>query len=164
MPTASRRACLRGGVALAAWLLASAHTPYRQWVVYRRRRLLIGSSKAEPASYELGKRVAAALLAALPESMARVSRAPDKFRLASLLSTDQMEVALLRAEDAAALADGRDPFRDYGGGAGRGRGKQSANNHQSPPHNRCEIQTQPHNHQKVGPNRTPQTHPPPAEA
>ena len=109
-----RAVLLRGGAAVAVWLATSAHTPYRQWVVYRQRRLLIGCSRAEPESYELGKRVVAALLERLPESGARVSRAPDTFRLASLLSTDQMDVALLRRDDAAALARGREPFRDYG--------------------------------------------------
>jgi hypothetical protein len=111
---ARRRAFLRGAAAVAVWLAASGHTPYRQWVVYRRRRLLIGCSKTEPASYDLAKRLVAVLDERLPESRARVSRAPDKFRLASLLSTDQMQVALLTGDDARALAAGREPFRDYG--------------------------------------------------
>jgi hypothetical protein len=110
----TRRAVLQGGAAIAASLLAAAHTPYEQWVVYRKRRLLIGCSRAEPESYDLAKAVAAALLERLPESQAGVSRAPDKFRLASLLSTDQMDVALLLRDDALALARGRAPFRDYG--------------------------------------------------
>ena len=71
-----RRSALRFGVALTALLVAPAHTPYRQWVVYRRRVLLIGSSRDDPTGYRLGRQVAETLAHHLPESRSRASRAP----------------------------------------------------------------------------------------
>jgi TRAP-type uncharacterized transport system substrate-binding protein len=109
-----RRALIRAGIALGAWLLGSAHTPYRQWQVYRKRHLVIGTSRADAPSYPLGKRIAFVLLEHLPESSARVTRGPDPWRLASLLTTSQLDVVLLSADDAASLQDGRPPFEAFG--------------------------------------------------
>ncbi len=111
----NRRGFLTLGLAGAAYVLTSAHTPYRQWVIYRKRRLLIGSSKADAPSYTLSKLVAETLLTNLPKSKARASRAPNPWRLASLLSTAQLDVAVLSADDAAALVEARPPFADFGG-------------------------------------------------
>ena len=110
-----RRDFVRLGLCGAAFFLTSGHTPYKQWVVYRKRRLLIGTSRADAPSYPLGKQVAETLLTYLPESKARASRAPDPWRLASLLSTAQLDVAILSAADAAAMVEGRPPFADFGG-------------------------------------------------
>ncbi len=110
-----RRHLLRLGLGAAALLLTQGHTPYRQWVIYRKRRLLIGTSRADGPSYPLGLKVAEVLIAALPESKARASRAPDPWRLASLLSTAQFDVGILSVADAAALQDGRAPFAEFGG-------------------------------------------------
>lgn len=109
-----RRELLRGAGLLAAAVLLSGHTPYRQWQIYRRKHLLIGTSKRDPPSYPLGQRIAGVLAAALPESRARVARAPHAWRLASLLTTDQLQVVLLSTADAAALRDGRDGFEAFG--------------------------------------------------
>ena len=62
-------------------LLAYSHTPYRQWAVYRKKNLLILTSKAEPGTFELGKKIAERLALKLPASRARVSRAPDNRRV-----------------------------------------------------------------------------------
>jgi hypothetical protein len=109
-----RRAFLRVGVVLAVWFAAGAHTPYRQWQVYRRRHLLIGTSKADAPTYPLGQRIALLLATHLPESSARVTRGPDPWRLASLLTTGQLEVVLLSEADVAALRDGRAQFAAFG--------------------------------------------------
>jgi hypothetical protein len=109
-----RRALIRAWAALGAWHALSAHTPYRQWQVYRQRHLVIGTSRADRPSYPLGKRIAFVLLEHLPKSSARVTRGPDPWRLASLLTTSQLDVVLLSAEDAAALQDGRPPFEAFG--------------------------------------------------
>ena len=105
-----------GRIALiaTAWLATGAHTPYRQWQVYRRRHLLIGCSKADAPTYPLAQRIAEVLATQLPESSARVTRAPDPWRLASLLTTGQLEVVLLGSADVAALRDGRAPFEAFG--------------------------------------------------
>jgi hypothetical protein len=92
----------------------TAHTPYRQWKLYRKQHLLIGTSKTDAPSFPLGKQVAELLVTYLPESSARVTRAPDQERLASLITTGQMELVLLSRDDTAALAAGRAPFEDFG--------------------------------------------------
>jgi hypothetical protein len=109
-----RRRFVRVGLILTAWLATGAHTPYRQWQVYRRRHLLIGCSRSDPLTYALAQRIVAVLAAELPESSARVTRGPDAWRLASLLTTGQLEVAVLAAADVAALRDGRAPFEAFG--------------------------------------------------
>ena len=109
-----RRTLLRAGLVISALAAASAHTPYRQWQVYRQKHLLIGTSKADAPSYPLGKQIADLLATYLPESSARVARGPTPLRLASLLTTDQLEVALLSDEHVTALRDGAAPFEDFG--------------------------------------------------
>jgi hypothetical protein len=93
----SRRDALRLVVTGAASLLAGGHAPYGQWGVYRKRYLLILTTRADPTSYELGTRIAAVLAERLPDSRARVSRAPHTERIASLMSSKQMDVALIAA-------------------------------------------------------------------
>jgi hypothetical protein len=109
-----RRTFLRAGLIASAWFASAAHTPYRQWQVYRRRHLLIGTSKADAPTYPLGREIALLLAAELPESSARVTRGPDPWRLASLLTSGQLEVVLLSSADVVALRDGAPPFAAFG--------------------------------------------------
>lgn len=109
-----RRQILRLLAAASAAPLVGGHTPYGQWVVYRKKHLLIGCHRGDPATYDLAKRVVALLAEHLPEAKSRVARAPDAGRLASLLGTDQMEVAVLDARDAAAMRAGDGRFAPYG--------------------------------------------------
>ena len=102
---------LAAGVALVA---LAAHTPYKQWAVYRKRHLLILTSRGDPGSFALGQRVAEVLAAELPASRADVTRAPHWARVASLITTGQMDVALMTRPGAAALMTGDAPFADYG--------------------------------------------------
>jgi hypothetical protein len=110
----TRRRFVRLMLAGLAGLAVSGHAPYGQWGVYRKKHLLILTTRVDPASFDLGRKVAAALLQKLPESLAQVSRAPHKARIASLLSSHQMDLALMRPDDAAALREGRAPYADYG--------------------------------------------------
>jgi hypothetical protein len=103
-----------------AALPAAAHTPFRQWKVFRQRYLLITTSRTDLPGDALGDRFAAILADELPESRAMVSRAIDLNRVASLISTDQANIAILEHGTAAALARGDVPFRDYGPCALRG--------------------------------------------
>ena len=111
---AGRRALLAGALAGAALLLPGrallAHTPYRQWKVYRQRHLMLGASREDAASYPKAKAIQALLEEHLPEASARVARARTRRRLADLLATDQLRIILLSVEDAAALSQGRPPF------------------------------------------------------
>ena len=114
MSAMRRRGFLQTGLVATAWLAASGHTPYRQWQVYRQKHLLIGTSKTDAPTYPLGQKVAEVLATYLPESSARVTRGPDPWRLASLLTTGQLEIALLSEADVLALRDGRAPFDAFG--------------------------------------------------
>jgi len=99
---------------LAACTLLSAHSPYRQWKLYRQANLLLFTMRDDPRSDEVGELLAAALRARLPDSRAKVARAPHAQRIASLISSDQADVCLLRIDDARALYRGEGAFADYG--------------------------------------------------
>ncbi len=109
-----RRRLLKTGAAAGALALAGGHTPYRQWAVYRRKHLLIGTCRADAPTYALGKRIVAALETRLPESRARVTRARDQQRLASLMTTGQLPIVLFSSDDAMRLRDGAPPFEAFG--------------------------------------------------
>jgi len=85
------------------------HSPYRQWQVYRKSRLIIVTSAADAASHRIGEAVAALLARELPDSRAMASRAADSREIVKLLASDQLEVAVLSADDA----------RDARAGSGR---------------------------------------------
>lgn len=91
-----------------------AHTPYRQWVVYRQKHLLIGCHRDDPSSYALAKGTVAMLDHALPDARSRVARGPAASRLASLLATEQLDVAIVEQATADAMRHGRDGFAAYG--------------------------------------------------
>lgn len=115
MPRLSRRCAIAAAVASAVMgARATAHTPYGQWTTYRRKHLLVGCHRADLRTYELAQALVENLDDHLPEAQARVARAPDARRLASLLGTDQLQMALLRASDAAAMAAGAGEFQPYG--------------------------------------------------
>ncbi len=84
----TRRSLLTGLVALAP--AADAHTLYNQWIVYRRKTLLIGSHRKDMGTYARALQLAEALGHLLPEAAARAARAPHPERLASLLATRQL--------------------------------------------------------------------------
>ena len=111
---AGRRALLAAVLAGVALLVPGAglfaHTPYRQWKVYRQRHLMIGASREDPASYPKAKAIQALLEKHLPEASARVARARTRRRLADLLATDQIRIILLSMEDTVALGRGQPPF------------------------------------------------------
>ncbi len=109
----NRRAFLKSALILAGLGFGSGHTPYRQWQAYRKLHLLILTSRTDEPSFALGERVAEILATYLPSSKAEVSRAPHTERIASLISTKQMEVAIMERGDAAALLEGREPFADF---------------------------------------------------
>lgn len=109
-----RRGFVRMAAAGAAWVVLGGHTPYRQWQVYRQKHLLIGSCRADPPSYTLAREIVQTLEMWLPESSPRASRAPDQRRLASLLSSGQLQVTVMRHRDVADMAAGRAMFEATG--------------------------------------------------
>lgn len=100
------------GTALCA-APALAHTPYGQWVVYRKKHLLIGAHRGDARTYALAKALAAGLATELPEAKARVARGPRPQRIASLIGTGQLFLAVLSSEEAERMANARAPFEGY---------------------------------------------------
>jgi NMT1-like family len=98
------------GVAGAACGLMG-HSPYRQWQVYRKSRLIIVTSAAE---YPLGEAVATLLARHLPESRALATRAGDSLEVVKLLASNQLDLAILTAPDARDAYEGRGRFASEG--------------------------------------------------
>ncbi|MSQ89561.1 MAG: hypothetical protein EXR32_09845 [Betaproteobacteria bacterium] len=104
-------------VAVAALLAqtAQAHSPYRQWGVMRQRYLLMHSTRTDLRGDEIAEQLVAILQRVLPEANAMVGRAPDLQRVASLLTTRQAVLAVMRPDDARDLFLGRGAFNAYQG-------------------------------------------------
>ena len=105
---------LRLAMAALAAAAAGAHTPYGQWTVYRRRNLFIVASRTDEAALALARAVVDGLSTELPESRAKVTRATDPVRIASLLATGQLDVAIVSRSEAAAMLVGSGEYRAVG--------------------------------------------------
>jgi hypothetical protein len=75
---------------------------------------LIGCHKDDLATYALAQQLVEVLDRELAEAKARVARAPTPRRLASLLATEQLDVAVLNPHDATLMAAGKAGFAPYG--------------------------------------------------
>jgi TRAP-type uncharacterized transport system substrate-binding protein len=113
-PAVNRRRLLRVMAAAGLWLGLSAHSPYRQWDVHRKMRLIVLVSRDEPSSVTLGSALAAVYAQQLPDSRAVMARARDTNDVVRLMASKQLDVALLRERDADAAAAGRAPYADSG--------------------------------------------------
>ena len=116
LPMPSRRAVLAGAAfALTAVppIVARGHTPYRQWVVYRRKHLLVGAHRGDERTYALAKGIAAAMADELPDARARVARGPRPQRIASLMGTGQLAMTVLSVAEAERMANGTAPFEGH---------------------------------------------------
>ena len=117
MRAPARRDVLRlGGAGLVALACgaAAAHTPYRQWVVYRRKHLLIGCHRDDDPAHAAARAAAAHLEEHLPTARARVARAPAATRLAALMATDQLDLAVLAPGEVEGMMTAAGPFSVYG--------------------------------------------------
>ena len=110
----TRRGVMRLGVTALGAVLVGAHTPYGQWTVYRQRNLFIVASRTDPAAVDLARNLAKGLAAELPESHARMTRATDSVRVASLLATGQLDVAVVSRGDGVAMLGGAGEYRAIG--------------------------------------------------
>ena len=108
----TRRRLLGLALALAA-TPAVAHTPFRQWLVYRQKHLLIGAHRGDFRTYELARKVVAGLARALPGARARVARGPGSERIASLIGTGQLFLTVLSSDQASRMARAAAPFAGY---------------------------------------------------
>jgi len=108
----SRRALLGAALAGAA-APALGHTPYGQWVVYRQKHMLVGAHRGDMRTYALAQAVVAGLAEELPEARARVARGPRPQRIASLIGTGQLFLAVLSEDEAGRMARAEAPFETY---------------------------------------------------
>jgi TRAP-type uncharacterized transport system substrate-binding protein len=76
--------------------------------------LLVGCHKDVNATYILAKQIVDVLDTHLPKASARVARAPTAQRIASLMATDQMDVAVMSANNANTMAAGEGDFKPFG--------------------------------------------------
>ena len=111
----NRRGWLRVATAAGLWLALAGHSPYRQWEVHRKTRLVLLASAADPQSVQLGSALAKIYLQRLPESRAMMARARDGNDLVRLLASKQLDVAVMRGPDAHAALAGQAPYADGGG-------------------------------------------------
>lgn len=106
-----RRTLIQSG--LRSWLLLPlvGHTPFPQWKVYRQRHMFIAIDRSDAAAADLGHALVDILDRDLPEAEAKITRAINAVGIASLLSTEQLDVALMRKPDAVAWAQGTAAFQ-----------------------------------------------------
>lgn len=96
------------------WLALTAHSPYRQWEVYRRTRLVVLASAKDDRSVLLGSLLATIYAQRLPDSRATLARARDNNDLVRLMASKQLDVALMREREAHAALVGAPPYADAG--------------------------------------------------
>lgn len=106
----NRREFLQGGMGALALFPVLAHTPFPQWKVYRKLHLFIVVNRQDPMACDLGDAIAQTLATELPESRALVTHARDALRLASLISTQQLDVALVHRSELEAWRQGISPY------------------------------------------------------
>jgi hypothetical protein len=109
------RALLSGVLTAPIAGAAIAHTPYRQWKILRQRFLLVHSSRTDPVSDAIAEQLVEELDRVLPQAKAMVARAPDEQRIASLMTTGQAVLAVLRADRATDLFRQQGEFEGYRG-------------------------------------------------
>jgi TRAP-type uncharacterized transport system substrate-binding protein len=109
-----RRQILRLASLGMVGLSVMGHSPYRQWHVFRKSRLIIVVSAADGPAVDLARALASLLATHLPESRAMMARAPDPISVAKLLASRQLDVALLSSADAQELFQGTGPFAEDG--------------------------------------------------
>src|SRR5438034_10365547 len=87
------------------------HTPYRQWQVYRKSRLIFVVSEMDEVSLRLGSTIAPALAARVPESKAMMATAGTAVEVVKLLRGEQLDVGLLTSDDAYEALQGAGRFK-----------------------------------------------------
>jgi len=96
--------------ALAAWITLSGQAAERQWRRSRAGDLLLYINAQDPGSDEIGEMLAKQLRKLLPESGARVAREPTAVRVASVMGTQQGNLAVIAYDIAREIYRGNPPF------------------------------------------------------
>ena len=98
----------------AGALLLTGHTPYRQWYVYRKKRLIIVASEVDETSLRLGEMIAHTLATHLPESKAMMATTASSLDIVKLLKSEQLDVAVLPSDEAYQALRGTGRFSGWG--------------------------------------------------
>ena len=109
-----RRRSLRILGALLAYGSLSAHSRYGQWMLYRKVRLIILTSRADERNWKTGEALANLLFQHLPTSKATYARAREFTDIVHLLNSKQHDMALVRDIDAKEGLDGSGRFAEDG--------------------------------------------------
>ncbi len=110
----SRRNLARLIAATMAMVAVGAHTPYGQWTVYRQFFFVLLGFLSDRHAVGGAEARAVGLARELPESHARMTRASDPVRIASLLATGQLDVAIVSRSEAAGMSSGSGAYRAVG--------------------------------------------------
>jgi len=110
----NRRRLLQLAAASGLWLVLTGHSPYRQWDVYRKVRLVVLVNAEDAPSVQLGQAIAELLAKHLPASRAMMARARDINDVVRLLASKQLDTALMRDHHASAAFGGSGRFADNG--------------------------------------------------
>ena len=95
----------------ASTSLLMGHTPYRQWQVYRKNRLIFVASEVDEVSLRLGASIEQELAARLPQSKAMMATTATPVDVVGLLASSQLDVALLTSDDAYEAVKGAGKFK-----------------------------------------------------
>lgn len=107
-----RRMFLTGALGASAALLMG-HSPYRRWSQYRARHTVIATDRVDAGSFPLGERLARHVASRRPDLKAMAARSENPRTLLSLLKSRQLDLAVLRAEDAYQGLYGTGPYASF---------------------------------------------------
>ncbi len=109
-----RRQFVEIALATGLWAMLTGHSPYKQWDVFRKTRLVVLVNADDPGSVKLGTALAEFYAKQLPDSRATFARAKNKHDMVRLIASKQLEVALFNETDAYAVLSGAEPYADNG--------------------------------------------------
>jgi TRAP-type uncharacterized transport system substrate-binding protein len=109
----SRRLITLSLLAVAAAFLPG-HSPYRQWYAYRAKHLIVVTDEARPGAFAVATAIASAIAARWPETKAVPAAARTPVEVVKLLSTGQLQLGLVPADQALEALEGRGKFAEDG--------------------------------------------------
>lgn len=101
-------------LAAVAALALTGHSPYGQWSVFRKTRLIVFASAEDEAAQRLARRIGEFLARQVPSTNATWARAPNTLEVAKLIGSHQADFALLRPRDAREARTGEGAYRSNG--------------------------------------------------
>jgi hypothetical protein len=99
---------------MIAWITLSGQAADRQWKRSRAGDLLLYMNGQDPGSGEIGEMLAKQLRKVLPESGSRAAREPTAARVASAMSNQQGNLAVIAYDIARGIYRGDPPFTSAG--------------------------------------------------